>query len=359
LEALANNVRVSLIGEILIERNIITEEQLKEALHHQKAVASTEKKPIGEIISSMYSVDSRHIGEALNEQKKRDVPIVVKDNLVVEKSKLKASLKAKGLPEDGTSMIDTYFGEAQAIVGEMFWGITKDPEDQLWEEDRTGLTNNRELRTSGLKFSHVEMKALTTRFGQGNPLLEEILSYSQGVSMLQDGINILRSAKGEIDAGIPVIDARDTKCVDITNGIFHDLVDIKGTIVDDEYIPEGFALRIPSYFQVIVDKEDAESYTMGLPQEVIDPGGKIEYMYNTIFIPNALSRRCWRHPSGKWGLNTVGLYVNHIVTASHKFIETGDINDQNELMRAVTRYFQNVSRMMGGKNGELSTYGMA
>lgn len=317
-----------------------------------------------DVMMSGTSINKRknfgQILEALaNNLNEGNIPIVVKDDILMEKSKLKASLKAKGLPEDGTSMIHTYFGEAQAIVGEMFWGVTKDPEDQLWEEDRTGLTNNRELRTSGLKFSHVEMKALTTRFGQGNPLLKEILSYSQGVSMLQDGINIIRSAKGEIDADIPVIDAKDVRCVDITQGIFHELANIKGTIVDDEYMPEGFALRIPSYFQAIVDKEDAELYTMGLPQEILDPDQKIEYMYNTIFIPNALSRRCWRHPSGKWGLNTVGLYVNHIVIASHKFMETGDVNDQNELMRAVTRYFQNVSKMMGGKNGELSTYGMA
>ncbi len=319
--------------------------------------------PIDVMVSAKSINKRKNFGQILeaiaNNLNGGNIPIIVKDNFVVEKSKLKASLKAKGLPEDGTSMIDTYFGEAQAIVGKMFWGVTKDPEDQLWEEDRTELTSNRELRTSGLKFSHVEMKALTTRFGQGNPLLKEILSYSQGVSMLQDGINILRSAKGEIDAGIPVVDAKDVRCVDITNGIFHDLVDIKGTIVDDEYMPEGFALHIPSYFQAIVDKEDAELYTMGLPQEILDSYYKIEYIYNTIFIPNALYRRCWRHPSGKWGLNTVGLYVNHIVMASHKFIETGDVNDQNELMRAVARYFQNVSKMMGGKNGELSTYGMA
>ena len=332
-------------------------------LGHAVDPRNSECIPIDVMVSAKSVNKRKNFGQILeaiaNNLNGGNVPIVVKDDFVVEKFKLKASLKAKGFPEDGTSMIDTYFGEAQAIVGKMFWGVTKDPEDQLWEEDRTGLTNNRELRTSGLKFSHVEMKALTTRFGQGNPLLKEILSYSQGVSMLQDGINILRSAKGEIDAGIPVIDAKDVSYVDITSGIFHDLVDIKGTIVDDEYMPEGFTLRIPSYFQAIVDKEDADLYTMGLPQEILDPDYKIEYIYNTIFIPNALSRRCWRHPSGKWGLNTVGLYVNHIVMASHKFIETEDVNDQNELMRAVTRYFQNVSKMMGGKNGELSTYGMA
>ena len=332
-------------------------------LGHQVDPRTGEEVQIDVMMSGTSINKRKNFGQILealaNNLNEGNVPIVVKDDILVEKSKLEAALESKGFPKDGTSMIDTYFGESQAIVGKMFWGVTKDPEDQLWEEDRTELTNNRELRTSGLKFSHVEMKALTTRFGQGNPLLEEIMSYSQGVSMLQDGIDILRSAKGEIDAGIPVIDAKDVACVDTTQGIFHDLANIKGTIVDDEYMPEGFILRIPSYFQAIVDKEDAESYTMGLPQEILDPGQKIEYIYNTIFIPNALSRRCWRHPSGKWGLNTVGLYVNHIVIASHKFIETGDVNDQNELMRAVTRYFQNVSRMMGGKNGELSTYGMA
>jgi len=139
-----------------------------------------ESVPLDVIISGK-SIDKRknygQILEALlNNVKPGDDPIVVEDDTLAEKIKVKEALKRVGLPEDGTWMIDTYCGEKQAIVGKMFWGVTKDPEDQAWNAQRTEVTNNRELRTSGLKFSHVEMKALTTRFGQNNPLLKEISS---------------------------------------------------------------------------------------------------------------------------------------------------------------------------------------
>ena len=286
-------------------------------------------------------------------------PIVVEDDYFAEKINLETALESAGLPRDGTSMVDSYCGERAAIVGEIFWGVVKDPEDQTWDDGRTDVTNNRELRTSGLKFSHVEMKALTTRFGANNPLLKEILQYSQGVEVLQDEIRILKSAKGELPTGYPVVDASDVGYVDTSKNVFHTIDEIKGTIVDDEYLPEGFILRLPKYFQVIVEKEDSDDFLMGLPQEVQNAEDKIEYMYNSIFIPNSLLRRCWRHQSGKWGLNTIGLYVNHIVAACHRFLATGEVSEEVNIMRSVARYFINISRMMGSKTGELSTYGMA
>ena len=286
-------------------------------------------------------------------------PIVVEDDYFLEKNKLEGVLEKKGFPRDGTSIIHTYCGEHSAIVGEIFWGVTKDPEDQLWDEKRTEVTNNRELRTSGLKFSHVEMKALTTRFGPDNPILKEILSYSQGVEILQDEIRILRSVKGELPVGYPVVDAKDVGYVDTSSGVFHTIDEIKSTVVDDEYLPEGFILRLPCYFQVIVENDNIEDFIMGLPQKVQNTETKTEYMYNSIFIPNALLRRCWRHGSGKWGLNTIGLYVNHIIMSCNKFTESGNITDHMDIMRAVARYFINVSRMMGTKDGEISVYGMS
>ena len=286
-------------------------------------------------------------------------PIVVEDDYFLEKTKLEDVIEKSGFPRDGTSMIHTYCGEHSAIVGEIFWGVTKDPEDQLWDDERTEITNNRELRTSGLKFSHVEMKALTTRFGPQNPILKEILSYSQGVEILQDEIKILKSAKGELPVGYPVVDAKDVGYVDTSSGVFHTLDEIKGTIVDDGYLPEGFILRLPCYFQAIVENENTEDFIMGLPQEVQDTGTKTEYMYNSIFIPNSLLRRCWRHGSGKWGLNTIGLYINHIIMSCHKFAASDDVTDHMDIMRAVARYFINIARMMSTKDGEISVYGMA
>ncbi len=357
LEALANNVRVDPLGKIMVDKGLITEDQLNAALSDQKS--SKERKRIGQIVVAKYGISSHQIQAALDEQKLKDKPIVVKDDIIVEKSDLASALKKRGFPEDGTSMVHTYCGEVQAIVGKIFWGVTKDSEDQVWDNKRTEVTNNRELRTSGLKFSHVEIKALTTRFGVGNPIVKEILSYSQGVEVLSDELKIIRSARGEIDSGVPVVDAADVKCVDNTSGIFHTIDAIKGTVVDDEYMPEGFALRLPCYFQAIIDRDDLDNFVMGLPQPVQRSLGKIEYTYNTIYIPNALIRRCWRHPSGKWGLNTTGAQINHIVASCHRFTETGDVNDEIEVMRAVARYFLSVTRMMGSKTGELGRYGMS
>ena len=359
-EALTNNVTKDLFGQIAVEQETVTQAQLDEALEEQrKQISSGDRKLIGGILKARYSISGQQIKAILKEQKRQSGPIVVEDNITVDNINLRAKLKSKDLPEDGTWMANTYCGEFQAIVGSMFWGVTKDAEDQLWDGDRTVVTNNRELRTSGLKFSHVEMKALVTRFGPQNPVLKEILSHSQGVEILLDEIRILRSAKGDIDPSYPVVDAKDVGFVDTADGIFHPLAAIKGTIVDEEFMPEGFALRLPSYFQVIIEKGRLDNFTWGLPQEVQNPDEKIEYMYNTIFVPNALIRRCWRHASGKWGLNTVGAHLNRIIICCHKFIISGDVNDEMDLMRAISRYFGNIARSMGGKTGELSTYGMA
>jgi len=321
--------------------------------------------PIDVMISAK-SIDKRknfgQIFEALaNNVTEGDNPIILDDNIVVEKVDVQRTLESKGFPGDGTWMVHTYCGEFQAIVGKIFWGVTKDPEDQLWEGERTELTDNRELRTSGLKFSHVEMKALTTRFGAGNPLLTEILSYAQGVEILQDEMKILRSARGEVDPTLPIIDAKDVRFVDTSNGIFQTIDKIKGTIVDDEYMSEGFVLRLPCYFQAVVDKKNRDKFVMGMPVtgEISSGEDQDVYTFNTIYMPNSIIRRCWRHPSGKWGLNTIGLYVNHIISTCHRFLESGDVSDQSEIMRAVSRYFTNAAYMMGTKRGELSTYGMA
>lgn len=284
--------------------------------------------------------------------------IVVEDNYLREKQKIETTLEKHGFPKDGTWAIRTYCGEFSAIVGKIFWGVTKDPEDQLWEGNRTVITNNREERISGLKFSHVELKALTTRFGPGNPITREILSYAQGINVIADEIKILRSVKGDIDNNLPVINVKDVKFIDTTDGMFHTPNKIAGTVVDENFMSDGFILKLPSEFQVIVEKDNLEESLMGLPQEVQNPENKIVYQYDKIFIPNAFMRRCWRHPSGKWGLSMVGIYVNHIVACAHKFIETGNVNDEINLMRAISRYFLNVAKMMGSKTGDLNSFGM-
>jgi len=322
-----------------------------------------EEVPIDVIISGTSINKRKNFGQLLemlaNNLNEGDDPIVIDDEYIVTKGKIKAALKAKGFPEDGSWMIRTYCGEFQAVVGKMFWGVTKDPEDQIWDDKKAWITNNRELRTSGLKFSHVEIKALVTRFGPGNPIIKEVMSHAQGVEIIKDEIRILHSAKGEVDTNYPIIDAEDIRFVDLRRGFLHTIDEIKGTIVDEEFFADGFIMRLPCYFQAVVNKQDKEDFSMGLPDDDVDTNTYDVYRYNQIFIPNALLRRCWRHPSGKWGLSQVGILVNRIVQLTHEFVEDKSIINQNELMRAVSQYFRVVARSMGTKRGELSTYGMA
>jgi hypothetical protein len=285
--------------------------------------------------------------------------VLLDDNYTVDVPKIKRALKITGFPKDGVWHFDTYCGEFEGIVGKMFWGVTKDPEDQLWEEDRPIITNNRELRTSGLKFSHVEMKALSTQFGARNPILTEIMSHAQGAENLKDEIRIIKSACGEIEENYPVLTSGQINFVDTTSGIFHTIDEIKGTIVDDEFMPDGFILALPIQIQAIVEKKHRDDFVIGIPQPVDNLENKEVYLFDKIFIPNSMLRRCWHHPSGKWGLSTIGAYVNQIVRMVARFQETGEINDHINVIRAVSSYFRNVARIMGSKTGELSTYGMS
>jgi len=314
------------------------------------AKSVNKRKNFGQILEALFN--NTHEGTD---------PIVIEDDFSTEKETAQRALEDAGFPRDGVWHIDTFCGEYEAIVGRIFWGVTKDGEDATWEEDRTILTNNRELRTSGLKFSHVEMKALTTRFGPNNAIIKEILSHTQGSEILQDEIRVLKSAAGEIDKEYPVIDAKDIKTVDITKGLFHPVEDIKGTVVDDEYFPEGFTLQLPLYFQVLVNKNDHSQFTWGLPQPPEDNKEKFtEYLYNKIFIPNALLRRCWCHPSGNWGMNTLGAMINRIVLACHKYMENTESSfAATEVASAIGRYFSMLAKSMGTKKGELATYGMS
>lgn len=319
--------------------------------------------PIDVMISARSINKRKNFGQILealaNNIMPGDNPIIIEDDYAVDKAMIGKSLAVNGFPEDGTWMINTYCGEYQAIVGKMFWGVTKDSEDQTWTEERTVLTNNRELRTSGLKFSHVEMKALVTRFGPNNPLVNEVLSHAQGAEILRDEIKVLTSMLGKVDAKYPVIDVADVKCVDMRKGIFHTLDAIKGTVVDDEYMPEGFVMKFPFMVQVTVNKKKLNEFSIGPVYEPLDSSEISTYHFDRIYIPNALLRRCWRHGSGKWGLNTLGMFINRIVECCHRLDYTGKANDLLKCIRSISNYFNNLSSAMGTKVGELSTYGMA
>jgi len=286
-------------------------------------------------------------------------PIVIEDNYTTTRNDIQLALEKNGFPVDGSWIINTYCGEFQAVTGKMFWGVAKDAEDQVWDDKQTNIVNNKGLRISGLKFSHVELKALVTRFGPKNPVVDEILSYAQGAEILRDEIRVLQSATGLVDNNYITIDAKDVMYVNTDKGFLHDNKEIAGTIVDDSFFPDGFLLRLPCFIQAVVNKDDLEDYSIGVLDNDLDKTQYTIYQFNTIFIPNSLLRRCWKHASGKWGLSVVGNLVNRIVHMSHEFINNKTILNNSNLAKTVAQYFITITKMMGTKSGDLSIYGMA
>ena len=324
---------------------------------------TAEEVPIDVIISGSSINKRANFGQILemlsNNTISGDDAIVINDDYKTEICNVEDRLEKEGFPRDGTWVINTYCGEFSAVTGRMFWGVTKDPQDQLWEGERTYISNNRTLRKSGLKFSHVELKALTTRFGKNNPIIKEILSYSQGTEILTDEIKILKSFIGKTNDSLPTIEAKSVKYVDTSENMLHTIDEIKGTVVDEEFMSEGFVLKLPTEFQVIVNKKNPDEFICGMAQKVQNPQDKDVYQFDKIYIPNALLRRCWKHGSGKWGLNTIGALVNRIVEQCHRFENDSSVSIYTDLIRSITSYFLNVSKMMGTKKGEISLYGMS
>jgi hypothetical protein len=287
-------------------------------------------------------------------------PIVMNDDYFTSKVEVKKALNKAGFPEDGTCVITTPWGEFVAIVGKMFWGVTKDPEDQIWDEEKTFITNNKELRTSGLKFSHVEFKALVTRFGPENPIIEEIFAHTQGAEIIQDEIKILESIEGKFDEALPIVDTKSIKSIDSTKGIFHNPQEVEGTIMDENLMPDGFILKLPTKFQVTSKiNGNLEETFVNVPQTTNNSPDVTTFVLDKIFVPTALLRRCWRHQAGRLGMSQIGAYLNRIVDLSNKFTDTSNVNFLVSLMQAIRSYFINVARIMATKTGDLSTYGMA
>ena len=299
--------------------------------------------------------------EYVHETAKPYKTFVVPDDFEVSMETIQNRLEKEGLPRDGMWECNTYAGKVTGIVGTVFWGVTKTPEEALWNDGVTTRTNNKELRTAGLKFSTVEFRSITTRFGKDNAILDEIMSYSQGSDMLNEELNILRSKRAEIQPGKRVVNASTIKPVDQTYGTIVPEAAIKGTVVDEEFIQEGFVLRLPVWYQVLTD-HDGEVDFEGPPQQM---SGETIKMYKSIktfqdvYIPSGDLRKCWRHDAGDFGLSVYGVLINNLVVMCHRYAaEPNEVNTK-QLYGAIRTYFGRVASIMGTKRGDISTYAMA
>jgi hypothetical protein len=291
-------------------------------------------------------------------------PTVVDDDWHQPMEEVEAGLESRGFRKDGTWVCNTYIGEVKAVCGKVFWGCIKTPEDQVWKPEATAIRNGKEVRTAGLKFSHVEFRAIETCFGNDNPILDEIMSYAQGSENIHEMLEMLRSKMGKYPER-PVLDIQQVRPVDQSVGTIVSGQYIGGTVVDEFFYPNGFLLKLPIPYQSFIGEDGKVAHEGSpliydqLPPEV---KGLIQEIYTTdhLYFPEGVLRKCWRHGSGKYGLSEIGVLINNVVTMSHRLIADPSNPVNHRLYYgSIQRYFDRLASMMGTKNGEIATYAMS
>ncbi len=292
-------------------------------------------------------------------------PLVIADDWWVPNEDIVQGLTRCGFNADGTWQCNTYAGDVKAICGNVFWGVIKSPEDQLWKGDATLRRNGRDVRTAGLKFSHVEFRSLITRFGVGNPILDEIMSYAQGTENLHELIKMMQSVKGIVPDNLPVLGWDKLTPLDQTNGTIVDRPSIAGTIVDDDFLPGGFVMQLPLPFQTLLNQKyevEHEGFAQDVAAMPAEFKEKIAHNFITqmIYVPSGVLRRCWRHDTGKLGLSEVGVLYNNMLIMSHRLAAKPEEPVNHRLYYgAVAAFFRALARMAGTKKGELANYAMS
>lgn len=212
-------------------------------------------------------------------------------------------------------------GPSEGICGEVFWGVIASVENALWEKGDTIRRNTRDLRVAGLKFSHVEFRALTTRFGEDNPILREILSYAQGGGDLVEFFSVLKSKRGQLPDA-PAYDVADLKFVNQSSGTIINEEYIKDTIVDESFEPDGFIINLPVAYETMLDANDNIEYEGAAVSQYAQVAASVKKRYITtqLYVPKANLRRCWRHDNGKLGLSEIGVLVNNVIIMCHRYL---------------------------------------
>ena len=155
-----------------------------------------------DVIVSVSSVNKRknfgQICEAVMSRIIEKDPLIIKDDAEFGIEDMRKLLLYKGYSGDTPEKVDieTPFGKFKAIWGNVFWGCIKSPEDQLWLPGETNKTNSKKLRKAGLKFSSVEIRAISTSSSdtsiETNPIIKDIMGYQQGVNYLQSKLLSLK-----------------------------------------------------------------------------------------------------------------------------------------------------------------------
>jgi len=294
-------------------------------------------------------------------------PVILDDEYVVSKEELvaiEARHREFGFGPECTRTCETYAGKFTAVCGKVFWGVVKDPEDQLWEDDATTITNGKDLRAAGLKFSTVEFKALETVFGKDNSVMREVLSHVQGTDLVHDAIEILKSKTGIVSSDKCIVDPLKIKTVDQSGGTLFSEAALAGTMADEFSYVNGCAIQLPVKYQTALPVKDFDEIYEGMAvytEETLDRA-QFRALYTTdkIVDPGSVLRRAWKHSSGLYGMSELATVLNNIILFCKRHnAEPEEPRHLNMLYRAVYNYYANVARLLSTKKGVLSTQALS
>lgn len=285
---------------------------------------------------------------------------VVPDSLEVSQEMVEKALVRGGHSKEGTCGVSTPWGEFNTLCGWIHWGVTKTPEEQLWEKKDTWTENQRGLRVRGNKLSVVELKALTTLFGSGSKVVGEILSYQQGLGEVRELLSVLDSLRGNTDKGLPIINPDSFVYIPAGMGTFHTKEQLDGTLADELMYPKGCYLQLPIKLRIEIP---LERWKNPIRETIVGESNAYEssecrvFEIDRLMVPSFALRQPWRHPTGKFGLSEVTTSLNQILE-NIDLLQRGEVKPA-QLASLVYRYLHNIGKSLSTKTGKISSYLMS
>lgn len=264
---------------------------------------------------------------------------------------------------------DTYIEpnkEVRGIFGPMFWGVIKLPEVNVWDSSDLRKKDSNGIQEKGQKMGTVEFRAINFRFGnKSTPILKELISYTNGNGPLKELYKVLESRKGEYYKRIhSSYWIENIKPLNVNGRTIFTAEEVENTVCDENFMPAGGYLRLPVTFQTAPNSGPMGEFYEGRPYyNADDMECSIVYNTNTIYIPPADMRSCWRHECGMFGMNDLGALINNIVLISQKpdmsTTNDGGLYIQNQLYNSIATYYRSVNEMIGSKDGAIANWAMS
>lgn len=285
--------------------------------------------------------------------------IVVPDAINISIDSVESALVRQGLPGDGRLNAKTPWGSFSAIAGWIHWGITKTPEEQLWEGPDVWVENQRGLRTRGSKVSTIELKALTTLFGAGSHVVREILSYQQGVGEVKELLRTVEGVRGKYQKGLATVNPDAFLYLPAGLGTFHSAEGLAGTLADETMYPKGCYIQLPMTLrtEIPLDRRKGDIFEGLIDDNAYDATEARVFESDRLMIPSANLRQPWCHPTGLMGLPDTVTMLNQILEALDR-LKWGEIKP-TQVSALIFRYYRHIAKTLSLKTGKISSYLMA